>query len=55
MHIFTVNISQTVTDRTNIANAKAGFQLEYLHLTVIYAKGQDQGHKYLGLQLSGKW
>ena len=43
MHLFTVNISQTMTDRANIAicnRVASGFQLADLNLTVTYSKGQ---------------
>ena len=45
-----MNISQTVTDRTNIAIAYTeshiymGFRLAYLHLTLAHHKGQGHAH-----------
>ena len=51
MQIFTVNISQAVTDMTNIAIANTymkspiGFPLMYLHLTLGHSKRQSQGHE----------
>ena len=51
MHIVTVNISQTVTDRANIAiatNKKShtAFLLEHLYMTLAHSKGQGQGYAH---------
>ena len=52
MHISTVNISQTVIDRTYIAigtirKSHAGFILADLHLTFAHSNDQRQGHPHL--------
>ena len=45
MHISTVNLSQTMTDRANITTEPnimfyVGFRLPYLEETLTYSKGQ---------------
>ena len=43
MHISTATVSQTITDRTNIAIAnwyEMAFRLAYLHLILTHSKGQ---------------
>ena len=53
MHISTVNISQTVTDKQTLPSATnrkshVGCRLTDLHLTVVHSNGQGQGHLAVG-------
>ena len=57
MHISTVNISQTVTNRKNIAIANKyevayGISIGILHLTLDHSKGQGQGHAHFDCEYS---
>ena len=55
MHIWTVIMSQTMTDMSNIAiaNSHVAFRFAYLHWTLVLSKGQGQGYAHFDCEYLG--